>query len=219
VAGAAVLIVFFYVDELGIPYTGYGRYLMFPYVLLGVAALLAVRRLLDRGRRAIVVAAALFVAACQAQPLAHTLALDFGPDYARNSLEWHRCLIRLPFRELVSRIPRDTDGATVQRIRLASLVFDTQITSVAYPDLERRYRITGVEQSPSQLDCRCHDPAEAVFAGFEYRTNFERGLPSDPAVVEAQHACEQQVVSTCKQVLFERDPAGVTIAALGVGVR
>jgi hypothetical protein len=216
--GAAALVVFFYIDLLGVPVTGYGRYLMFPYALGAAAALLAARRFVERGSTRIVVGAAVFVLACQTLPLARTLALDFLPDYARNSLEWHRGLIRLPFRQLVRQIPVQPGGDAVTRIRLVTIALDAQSTRVAYPDVARRYAIVAAE-APRDTDCRCVDLDEAVIAGFEYRTNFDGGTPGDPAVASAEHACVAEIEASCRHVVFERDRSGTVVGALGVGVR
>jgi hypothetical protein len=217
--GAALLVVFFYVDRQGVPFTGYGRYLLFPLVAAGAAVMLAVRRLSERGHRRVVAATAAIVFACQLQPLARTLALDFAPDYRRNSMEWHRSLIRLPFRELASRIPEHPDAEQISRIRFVTVVLDTFITRVAYPDLARAYEITARYEGPGRTDCRCTAPDEAVIAGFEYRANFDRSTPADPVVVAEERACVTQVKTTCRHTSEVADEDGVMVGILGIGVR
>ena len=219
IAGAVAMVFFFYVDLMGVPYTGYGRYLMFPYVLVASTAALAAQQLLDRGHGRLVITMAVFAFICQAQPLARTLVLDSSPDYARNSLEWHRCLIRFPFRQLARQIAAQNGGEAVTGIRLVTIALDAQITRVAYPDVARRYTITMSDQQPHEVNCRCALEAEAVIAGFEHRANFDAGSPGDPAVVAAERTCTSHLESTCRTVVFERDPAGVVVGGLGIGVR
>ena len=219
ILAAVGLIVFFYIDVQGVPYTGYGRYLMFPYVLVAFMAAVAARHLIDAGRGRAVAAMAVFALLCQAQPLARTLALDLSPDYTRNGLEWYRCLIRLPFRQLARQIPGQSGGGAIENLRLVTIALDAQITEVSYPDVARRYRITPVDRPPEQTDCRCVTPSEAVIAGFEYRANFDGRTPPDPTVFAAERACIAQVERTCTTSLLERDPAGTVVGVLGVGVR
>ncbi len=219
VLGTIGLLTFFYIDEQGVPYTGYGRYLMFPYVLVASTVALAAWQLFDRGHTRLVTAMAAFVLLCQAQPLARALSLDLAPDYARNSLEWHRCLIRLPFRQLAERIPSLSGGDGVSSVRLVTIALDAQITRVAYPDVARRYPITARDQRPEEVDCRCAENAEAVVAGFEYLANFDARAQADPIIAAAERTCVSQLESTCKTAIFERDPAGAIVGGLGVGVR
>ena len=211
------LILFFYIDVQGVPYTGYGRYLMFPYASITAAVLLSGRRLLERGRALAVMSIAVFVLACQAYPLAQTLALDLRPDYTRNAREWYRCLIRLPFRELAAQIPADESDAAVTSIRLVTITLDTQITPVAYPDVARRYRINPSIQRPEQVDCHCLADDEAVIAGFEFRTHFDGDAPADPRVAAAERVCVGQLERSCVRSTFERAPDGRLVGALGVG--
>jgi hypothetical protein len=212
---SAALIMFFYVDVQGIPYTGYGRYLMFPYFALAAAVLVGSAAL---GRRsdAVLWIAAAFVLVCQAMPLAQTLSLDWSPDYTRNSLEWHRCLIRLPFRELAAQIDDNDSGRHVTDIRLVTITLDTQITPVAYPGVAGRYAIRPAVEVPESTDCRCLSPAEAVIAAFEYRANFDAEILNDPRVAAAEAACVAQLENTCERVVFERAADGTIVAGLGL---
>lgn len=213
------LVAMFLIEVQGIPYTGYGRYLMFPYTAIAAAIMLLIARLVDRGFMRLAIGIAAFVLAAQAQPLAALLAKDFAPDYARNSLEWHRCLIRLPFRQLAREIPRQPGGDAVTSIRLATITLDTLITRVAYPDVARHYTITPSVLPADAVDCRCRDRSEAVIAGFEYRANFDAGTPHDPRITAGQEACVQQMESSCRSMMVEHAPDQSVVGMLGVGSR
>jgi hypothetical protein len=213
------LVVVFYVEVQGVPYTGYGRYLMFPYVAFAAALILFVERLIERGHARLTAVLVVLILACQARPLTATLALDFSPDYERNSLEWHRCLIRFPFRKLAREVATSPDGASIKRLRLVTIALDAQITRVAYPDVARRYAIVPTDLQPEQVDCHCRDATEAVIAGFEYRANFDAAIPNDPSVTAAEHVCIQQLQATCQRVSVEQTAVGTMAGALGVGAR
>jgi predicted NBD/HSP70 family sugar kinase len=82
-----------------------------------------------------------------------------------------------------------------------------------------RYTITMSDQRPHEVNCRCAIEAEAVIAGFEHRANFDASIPGDPTVAAAERACAAHIDATCRNAVFVRDPAGIVVGGLGVGVR
>ena len=150
------------------PYTGYSRYLAFALVALSGAIFAEVHRTTDRR---VLIAVPLLVAGLQAWPLARTFALDFRPDYERNSLEWNGSLIRLPIRALIAKLPVRAVN-TPRAIRVVT--FDTDLISLAvvYPDLAARYELRPEGFAASYQACSCRDDTEAVLAVFEWPSHF-----------------------------------------------
>jgi hypothetical protein len=209
---AVLLAVFFFVDALSIPYTGYGRFLAYSLLAL-CGALFAVAY---RANRRHLVAAAMAIAVLQVVPVSRTLALDFRPDYERNSLEWNRGPIRLPIRTLIERLPSAPGGAP-RAIRVVTSPTDLTSLHVAYPDLANQYELRRAEGSASE--CACRDNNEAVLGVFEWPahlgdTNEARSLFEDFGA-----ACVRQIEATCRAIELERDRRGAAVGAIGVGVR
>src|SRR5262249_52087355 len=82
------LVAFFFADDLSVPSTAYSRYMLSPLFLAGGVVMLAAHRVLAPRGASLLTATALAIVALQAYPLASTLALDWRPDFARNSREW-----------------------------------------------------------------------------------------------------------------------------------
>jgi hypothetical protein len=210
------LTVFFFVDVLGIPWTGYSRYLAFALVALSGAAFATAYRLTDRRQ---LIAIAVSMAALQAWPVARAFALDFGPDYERNSLEWNGSLIRLPIRTLIERLPAVPGGGGPSSIRVVT--FGTELTSlhVAYPDLANQYELRRGDAAASPSSCACRDRSEAVLAAFEWPAHFGDTAAARSAFEALAPACVKQAEATCGAVEVERDRRGAAVGVIGVGVR
>jgi hypothetical protein len=213
------LTVFFFVDVLGIPWTGYSRYLAFALVAVSGAAFATTYRLSDRRQ---LIAIPVIMAALQAWPVARVLALDFRPDHERNSLEWNGSLIRLPIRTLIERLPRHsaaTAGGDPHSIRVVT--FGTELTSlqVAYPDLANQYELRRGDAATSPSSCSCRDQSEAVLAAFEWPAHFGATVAARSAFEALAPACVRQVEATCSAVEVERDRRGAAVGVIGVGVR
>jgi hypothetical protein len=212
---AVALAVFFFGDVASIPYTGYGRFLAYPLVAVCGAVFAATYRWPERGRAIVALSASL--ALLQLGPVARMLALDFEPDYVRNSQEWKGALIRLPIRALAERIPETRDGGDVRRLRVVTFGIDLISLAVAYPDLASRYVLSGEAQSPAAVDCRCRDRAEAVLAGFEWPTHFGDTPETRATYAHVSAACVEQINTTCASTILERHSSGAVVGALGVG--
>jgi hypothetical protein len=206
------LVLFFFVDAMGVPYTGYSRYLAFAMVALCGGVFAMTHRISDRH---LLIAISTMLAALQALPVARALALDFRPDYERNSMEWNGGLIRLPIRSLANRLPSLPGGDQVRRIRVVS--FGTDLTSlpVVYPDLAARYELIRGDQGNS--DCRCVDNAEAVLAGFEWPAHYGDTPDARARFAAVSTACVRLIATTCVAHATEDGPSGAAVGALGVG--
>jgi hypothetical protein len=211
---AAGMVLFFFVDALGIPYTGYGRYQAFTLIAICGAVIATTHRLTDRR---MLIAIPLFIALVQGVPFARAFALDFRPDYERNSLEWNGSLVRLPIRALADRIPEARDAAQVHRIRVISFGIELISVPVAYPDLAARYALTLDQQAGSSIDCRCRETAEAVLAGFEWPVHFGNTPEKRSLFERVTAACVEQINTTCASTILERHSSGAVVGALGVG--
>lgn len=210
------MVLFFFVDALGIPYTGYGRYQAFSLIALCGAVIATTYRVVDRR---MLIALSVLVATLQAVPFARAFALDFRPDYERNSLEWNGSLVRLPIRTLATRMPEARDAAQVHRLRVISFGPELISVPVAYPDLAARYALTLDQQSAGRVDCRCRDSAEAVLAGFEWPAHFG-DTPAGRSLFEhVTAACVEQINISCNSTILERHSSGAVVGALGVGRR
>jgi hypothetical protein len=209
------LTVFFFVDVLGIPWTGYSRYLAFSLVALAGAVFATTYRMTDRR---VLIAIAATMAALQAVPVTRALALDFRPDYERNSLEWNRSLVRLPIRTLLEKLPAFA-GGTPARVRV--ITFGTELTSlqVAYPDLANRYELQRGDLNASPTECACRDHAEAVLAAFEWPAHFGDTAEARSAFEQLGASCVQQVEATCRAHQVERDRRGAAVGVIGAGAR
>ena len=203
---------FFFVDVQAIPWTGYSRYLVFSLLALGGAVFATTYRITDRR---VLIALAAMIAALQAAPVSRALALDFRPDYERNSLEWSRSLIRLPIRTLIEKLPA-VPGGTPARVRV--ITFGTELTSlqVAYPDLAKRYQLQRGDVNASPAECACRDPAEAVLAAFEWPAHFGDTAEARSAFEQLGASCVQQVEATCRAHAVERDRQGAAVGIIGV---
>ena len=209
------LVTFFFVDALGVPYTGYSRYLAFALVALSGAIFATTHRTTDRR---VLIAIPLVIAGLQAWPTARTFALDFRPDYERNSLEWNGSLIRLPIRALIGKLPA-LPGDTPARIRVVT--FDTDLISlrVVYPDLATRYELQPEGYATSPEACSCRDETEAVLAAFEWPAHFG-DTPKQRAAFDLRaSSCVRQIEATCRAFEVERHPRGAVVGVIGAGVR
>jgi hypothetical protein len=209
------LTVFFFVDALGIPWTGYSRYLSFSLIALGGAVFASTYRTGDR--RALIAMAAI-LAILQAAPVTRALALDFRPDYERNSLEWNRALIRLPVRTLIDRLA-GLAGGRPARVRV--IAFGIELTSlrVAYPDLADRDGLQRGDVNASPADCACRDNAEAVLAAFEWPAHYGDTPESRAAFEQISAACVQRIEATCRAYEAARHQSGAAVGIIGAGVR
>jgi hypothetical protein len=208
------LVLFFFVDTLGIPYTGYGRYQAFSLIALCGAVIAWTYRTRDRR---VLIALPLVVGALQAVPVARAFALDFRPDYERNSLEWKDSLIRLPIRTLAEKIAATPGGDQVRRIRVITFGIDLISLRVAYPDLADRFDLQGDEQSAAAPDCRCRDNSEAVIAGFTLPAHFGDTPAAREMFNHVSAACVNQIDTTCRSRTVERHRSGAIVGAMGIG--
>ena len=208
------LTVFFFVDVLGIPWTGYSRYLAFSLVALAGGVFATMYRLTDRR---VLIAIPVVMAALQAWPVARTLALDFRPDYERNSMEWNGSLVRLPIRALIEKLP----AFPVNPLRVRVVTFGIELTSlqVAYPDLANRYELQRGDVNASPSECVCRDNSEAVLAAFVWPAHFGDTTDARSAFDMLGPACVKQVEATCAAVEVERDRRGAPVGVIAVGVR
>jgi hypothetical protein len=211
---AAGLTVFFFAESVGLAYTGYGRFQAFTLIALCGGVIGVAHRMADRRKLA---ALSIVIFALQVIPFARAFALDFRPDYERNSLEWNGSLVRLPFRALATRIPEARDAGQVRRIRVISFGIELISTPVAYPDLAARYALVLEQQSASAVDCRCRDNAEAVLAGFEWPAHFGDTPEKRTMFEQVSTACVEQINTTCASTILERHRRGAVVGALGVG--
>jgi hypothetical protein len=212
------LTVFFFVDVLGIPWTGYSRYLAFSLVALAGAVFATAHGVKDRR---VLIAIAATMAALQAVPVARILALDFRPDYERNSLEWNGSLIRLPIRALIDKLPRRRAAQAGSPSRIRVITFGIELTSlqVAYPDLADRYELQRGDLNASPSDCACRDNTEAVLAAFEWPAHYGDTPQARSAFEQRGTSCVTQVEASCRAHEVERDRRGAAVGIIGVGVR
>jgi hypothetical protein len=212
------LVVFFAADVASIPFTGYGRFLAYPLLALcgcrvrhcGLAGTASANALIG---------ATLVIAALQSFTATSVLALDFLPDYERNSLEWPQALVRFPIRSLSQRIPALASGRQVSKIRVIIFEMDLISLRVAYPDLARQYELLGDVQSPNASDCTCRSMDEAVVAGFEWPAHFAAISSGRQRLDQDQSGCLAQIRSTCASVALEQRADDAVIGAIGVGTR
>jgi len=209
------LVMFFFVDALGVPYTGYSRYLAFALVALSGAIFATMYRVSDRR---LLLAIPLVMVALQAWPMARVFALDLRPDYERNSLEWNGSLIRLPIRALIRRLP-SLAGQTPTSVRVVT--FDTDLISlrVVYPDLAARYELRPDGYAASFEACSCRDDTEAVLAAFEWPAHFADRPGQREAFHQRASSCRARIEATCRAVEIERNDSGEAVGVIGAGVR
>jgi hypothetical protein len=219
VAAAAALLVFFFADEMSVPFTAYSRYMLLPLFTGGSILLIAGHRLARDGRRRVLVALAAAIAVLHAAPLGAAIALDFRPEYARNSREWYGVPVYYPVRVLTDRMAADPAAGSVTRVKLISFGIDPGIAPVAYPDVNHRYALRGELQHPDGVNCRCTDSTEAVLAGFVVPAMLTKDLVRDPQSVAAEVSCLAQIRETCRNVLIEAHDTGAVAGALGTGLR
>ena len=215
---AIALIIFFAADVASVPFTGYGRFLAYP--LLAVCGMVFVAmHAIPQHQRAMLINVSLAIAALQSFTTAGIFALDFQPDYERNSLEWSQGLVRLPIRSLSNRIPDLPGGAEISRIRVAAFGLDLISLKVAYPDLARKYELQGEMQPPTGTDCGCRSTTEAFLAGFEWPAHFSNTTEGRARYEQQESRCVAQVRATCASIALEQRPDGAIVGVLGVGVR
>lgn len=209
---AIALVIFFAADVASIPFTGYGRFLAYPLLAL-CAVMFATTYWLAERRSTLLMSISLVIAVLQIAPATHVLALDFQPDYERNSLEWTRGLVRFPIRSLSRRLSDLPGGSDVSRLRVVTFGIDLTSVRVAYPDLAKTYDL---QPGP---DCQCRLSTEAVLAGFEWPVHFA-ATPAGRDRYQLQHTrCVAEVRATCASAAFEQRPDGAIVGALGVGAR
>jgi hypothetical protein len=209
------LVIFFFVDALGVPYTGYSRYLAFALVALSGGILATMYRTTDRR---LLIAVPLVIAGLQAWPAARTFALDFRPDYERNSLEWNGSLIRLPIRVLIGKLPALAEH-TPTSIHVVTFGTDLISLGVVYPDLATRYELRPESYATSHVACSCKEDTEAVLAAFERPAHFGDTSEQRSSFQLISSSCLQQIEATCRAVEIERDRSGAAVGLIGAGVR
>ena len=215
---AIALVIFFAADVASMPFTGYGRFLAYP--LLAVCGFVFVATdWIDRHWRTRLTALSYVLIVLQLGAIVQMLALDFRPDYERNSLEWSQGLVRLPIRSLVRRLPELTGGDAVTSIRVAAFELDPISLRVAYPDLARRFELQGELQSPAGPDCGCRSATQAFLAGFEWPAHFSDTPQGRERYDRQQSVCVAQVRATCASLALEQRPDGAIVGVLGVGPR
>ena len=215
---AIALVIFFAADVASIPYTGYGRFLAYP-LLAVCGSLFVIAHWLPDHRRVVLMTATLAIAGLQLGATAAIAALDFQPDYERNSLEWHQGLVRFPIRSLARQIPDLPHGAGISKLRVITFEIDPISLRVAYPDLAAKYELHGDMQPAGAPDCACRSGAEAVIAGFEWPAHFANTPEGRNRYEQQQSRCVAQVQATCAAVALERRPDGAVVGALGAGIR
>lgn len=215
---AVALVMFFAADVASIPFTGYGRFLAYPLLAVCGFVFVATEWLAHHWRtRLAALSYALIV--LQFGSIIQMLALDFAPDYERNSLEWSQGLVRLPIRSLVRRLPELTGGDAVTSIRVAAFELDPISLRVAYPDLARRFDLQGEMQSPAGPDCGCRLATQAFLAGFEWPAHFSDTPQGRERYHRQQSSCVAQVRATCASIALEQRGDGAIVGVLGVGPR
>lgn len=215
---AMALVIFFAADVASIPYTGYGRFLAYP-LLAVCGSLFVITNWLPDQRKMPLIAATLSIAVLQLGATAAVLALDFQPDYERNSLEWSQGLIRFPIRSLARQIPNLPNGVNISKLRVITFGIDPISLRVAYPDLATKYELQGDMQSAGAPDCACRSGAEAVIAGFEWPAHFSETPEGRSRYEQQQSQCVAQVQATCAGVALEQRRDGAVVGALGAGIR
>lgn len=211
---AIALSIFFAADVLSIPYTGYGRFLAYPLLALCGALLFTTYSLTNRR---ILIAISAIIAALQFSTTARVFALDFQPDYERNSLEWPQSLVRLPIRSLANRLGELPGAANIKSLRVLGFEMDLISVRVAYPDLARKFEMTGEMQSAAGTDCGCASASQAVLAGFEWPVHFADTPKGRDRYERQQSRCVAQMRATCASMILEQRATGEIIGALGVG--
>lgn len=215
---AVALVIFFAADVASIPFTGYGRFLAYP--LLAVCGLLfATTHALDLRRPSALTVLSAAVIVLQFTSVSSMLALDFRPDYERNSLEWSQGLVRLPIRSLASRLPEISGDKSIRKLRVATFGIDPISLAVAYPDLASRYELLGEMQAAASPDCGCRSADEAFLAGFEWPAHFTATPDGRERYELQQSRCVARVRSTCSSIALEQRADGAIVGVLGVGPR
>ena len=212
---ALAIALFFFADAASVPYTGYGRFVA--YAVLAVCGGLFAVAYEWRSRPALLIGASLLIAALHVVPVARVFALDFEPDYMRNSLEWKHALVRLPIRALAARIGEARDSDQVRRVRVIAFGPELISVPVAYPDLAAQFTLTLDQQHGGAVDCTCRDNAEAVLAGFEWPAHFGNTAADRAMFTNVSAACVAQINTTCSTTILEQHPSGAVVGALGVG--
>jgi hypothetical protein len=170
---------------------------------------------ISTANRRLLIAITVAIAALQIVPTTRALALDFAPDYERNSLEWDSSLIRFPIRSLIARLP----DSSVSRIHVVDFGTDLISLKVAYPDLARRYDLHGDTQSLTAPDCSCRSASAATLAVFEWPANFSDTPDGHGRFEMPQAACIAQQRATCATTALEQRADGAIIGAIGAGIR
>jgi hypothetical protein len=184
-------------------------------VALGGAVFASAYRI---GDRRVLIATAAIMALLQAVPVARAFALNFRPDYERNSLEWNRALIRLPIRTLIDRLP-GWAGDRPARVRVIAFGIELTSLQVAYPDLANRYGLQRGDIKASPADCACRDNSEAVLAAFEWPAHYGDTPESRAAFEQISSSCVERIAVTCRRYEVERHPSGAAVGIIGAGAR
>lgn len=213
ILSAAGIAIFFAADVASIPFTGHGRFLAHSLVALCGAVFVTTYWLWSVNRR-VLIAVCAAIAVLQAAPAVRVFALDFAPDYERNSLEWDAGLVRFPIRSLIGRLP-----PSVSRIRVVDFGVDLISLKVAYPDLAKRYELLGESQPLASPDCSCRSQPEATLAVFEWPAHFSDTADGRARFELPQAACLAQLRATCAVTATEPRADGAIVGAIGSGVR
>jgi len=204
VIAALALALFFFVDAVSMPWTGYGRFAAYSLLAICGAVFATTYRVRDRR---VLIAVSAVILLLQLPLTARTLSFDFGPDFERNSLEWNGSLIRFPFRQLASTLPDN-----VRRLRVVAFATDLISLPVAYPDLAARYTIE------TSSDCACRTNDQAVIAGFEWPAHLGNTYEARQYFNRVSAACVSELEKTCARLQTVRGRSEAIVGAAGVGV-
>jgi hypothetical protein len=199
---AATQVVFFYVDRISIPWTGYPRFHMFALALFGGAAWMTARP----SRIAVAL-----IALAQLPTLVPTVALAFHPDPGRNFFEHHDAPVYFPIKSLVLEAKRDgvlANGAHVVLHPLEPEVYGP--LEDVYPTLHY-YWIGNIR------DCRCGPGHENLLVRLVAPARL-RAKDADRPISDEDARCIADVKATYAHV-YQRDLDGRPTGVLGVGCR
>lgn len=220
--GAVSQVVFFHVDSALVGWTGYPRFQLLTWMLLGMPFLVGTAGITDRGNPRLwsLVGVVAVLNVLVLTPQMRQALLE--PDPLRNFTEHYDAPVYFSIRSAVRAAEAEGVMRGIQRLTLVDRI-GTHTTGVwpsAYEDLNRTYRLaTEVNEGQTRpLPCRCHASDEALLIPFESFANLRAADPESALEDRRRISCLAELEQSCLRTSAVRY-RGSLMGALGVGVR
>lgn len=193
-------VVFFYIDQISLWFTGYSRFHLLALALFSTPFLVLGH--LYRKRSTVIFGVCALVCLLQGSAIIPFWENMTEPAMARNFFEHLDGPIHFPLRKIFANAEKDPAFSEIKTKEI-HFPFDSvslePIFPVAYPDLTERYR-PRIKYYVSDPDCECSSPDVSKTVLFTHYANITRHLNTGAAAEKIRRICLETMSLTCKKV-------------------